>query len=37
MGIIQMGITRLKPLYDSNGNIKGYVNKYTGEEYGSPF
>ncbi len=31
-----MGITRLKPLYDSNGNIKGYVNKYTGEEYGFP-
>ena len=31
-----MGITRLKPLYDTNGNIKGYVNKYTGEEYGFP-
>ncbi len=31
-----MGITRLKPLYDINGNIKGYVNKYTGEEYGFP-
>ena len=31
-----MAVTRLKPLYDKTGNIKGYVDKYTGEEYGFP-
>ena len=31
-----MAVTRLKPLYDKAGNIKGYVDKYTGEEYGFP-
>ena len=31
-----MGITRLKPLYDKGGRLKGYIDKYTGEEYGFP-
>ena len=31
-----MAVTRLKPFYDKEGNIKGYVDKYTGEEYGFP-
>ena len=31
-----MAVTRLKPLYDRTGNLKGYVDKYTGEEYGFP-
>ncbi len=31
-----MAITRLKPLYDKLGKLKGYVDKYTGEEYGFP-
>ncbi len=31
-----MAVTRLKPLYDRIGNLKGYVDKYTGEEYGFP-
>lgn len=31
-----MAVTRLKPLYDRKGNIKGYIDKYTGEEYGFP-
>ena len=31
-----MAVTRLKPLYDKIGNLKGYVDKYTGEEYGFP-
>ncbi len=31
-----MAVTRLKPLYDKMGNLKGYVDKYTGEEYGFP-
>ena len=31
-----MAVTRLKPLYDREGMIKGYVDKYTGEEYGFP-
>jgi DNA-binding transcriptional regulator GbsR (MarR family) len=31
-----MAVTRLKPLYDTTGRIKGYVDKYTGEEYGFP-
>lgn len=31
-----MGVTRLKPLYDKSGTFKGYVDKYTGEEYGFP-
>ena len=31
-----MAVTRLKPLYDKAGKLKGYVNKYTGEEYGFP-
>ena len=31
-----MAVTRLKPLYDQAGNLKGYVDKYTGEEYGFP-
>ncbi len=32
----KMAVTRLKPFYDKEGNIKGYVDKYTGEEYGFP-
>ena len=31
-----MPVTRLKPLYDRNGKIKGYVDKYTGEDFGFP-
>ena len=31
-----MTVTRLKPLYDKIGKLKGYVDKYTGEEYGFP-
>ena len=31
-----MAVTRLKPLYDKRGELKGYVDKYTGEEYGFP-
>jgi DNA-binding transcriptional regulator GbsR (MarR family) len=31
-----MAVTRIKPLYDQRGNLKGYVDKYTGEEYGFP-
>ena len=31
-----MAITRLKPLYDKGGRLKGYVDKYTGEEFGFP-
>ena len=29
-------VTRLKPLYDKAGILKGYVDKYTGEEFGFP-
>ena len=31
-----MVVTRIKPLYDKRGKFKGYVDKYTGEEYGLP-
>ena len=31
-----MTVTRLKPLYDQAGKLKGYVDKYTGEEFGFP-
>jgi DNA-binding transcriptional ArsR family regulator len=31
-----MAVTRIKPLYDRAGKLKGYVDKYTGEEYGFP-
>ena len=31
-----MTVTRIKPLYNSKGNLIGYVDKYTGEEYGFP-
>ena len=31
-----MAVTRLKPLYDKMGKLKGYVDKYTGEEFGFP-
>ncbi len=31
-----MAVTRIKPLYDKRGRLKGYVDKYTGEEYGFP-
>ena len=31
-----MAVTRIKPLYDEAGTLKGYVNKYTGEEFGFP-
>ncbi len=31
-----MTVTRIKPLYDELGKIKGYVDKYTGEEFGFP-
>ncbi len=31
-----MAVTRLKPLYDKSGKLKGYVDKYTGEEFGFP-
>ncbi len=35
-GVNQMAVTRLKPLYDEMGKLKGYVDKYTGEEFGFP-
>jgi DNA-binding transcriptional ArsR family regulator len=31
-----MAVTRIKPLYDQEGKLKGYVDKYTGEEFGFP-
>ena len=31
-----MPVTRLRPLYDKEGKVKGYLDKYTGEEYGFP-
>ena len=31
-----MAVTRIKPLYDERGKLKGYVDKYTGEEFGFP-
>jgi DNA-binding transcriptional regulator GbsR (MarR family) len=31
-----MSVTRIKPLYDAKGKLKGYVDKYTGEEFGFP-
>jgi DNA-binding transcriptional ArsR family regulator len=31
-----MAVTRLKPLYDQAGKLRGYVDKYTGEEFGFP-
>jgi Firmicute plasmid replication protein (RepL) len=31
-----MPVTRIKPLYDPTGKLKGYVDKYTGEEFGFP-
>ena len=31
-----MGITRMKPLYNKAGQVRGYIDKYTGEEYGFP-
>ena len=31
-----MAVTRLKPLYDKSGKLKGYIDKYTGEEFGFP-
>jgi DNA-binding transcriptional regulator GbsR (MarR family) len=31
-----MAVTRIKPLYDKAGNIKGYIDKYTGEQFGFP-
>ena len=31
-----MPVTRLKPLYNKAGSLKGYVDKYTGEEFGFP-
>lgn len=31
-----MVVTRIKPLYDQGGKLKGYVDKYTGEEFGFP-
>ena len=31
-----MAVTRLKPLYNKVGKLKGYIDKYTGEEYGFP-
>ncbi len=31
-----MVVTRIKPLYDQTGILKGYIDKYTGEEYGFP-
>ena len=31
-----MPVTRIKPLYDQRGKLKGYVDKYTGEEFGFP-
>ena len=32
----EMAVTRIKPLYDRAGKLKGYVDKYTGEEFGFP-
>jgi DNA-binding transcriptional regulator GbsR (MarR family) len=31
-----MAVTRMKPLYDETGKLKGYVDKYSGEEFGFP-
>ena len=31
-----MVVTRIKPLYDKSGKLRGYVDKYTGEEFGFP-
>ena len=31
-----MAVTRIKPLYDKAGKLKGYIDKYTGEEFGFP-
>jgi hypothetical protein len=31
-----MSITKFKPFYDQSGRLKGYVDKYTEEEYGFP-
>ncbi len=31
-----MALTRLNPVYDGEGRIKGYIDKYTGEDYGFP-
>jgi hypothetical protein len=31
-----MAVTRIKPLYDQTGKLKGYVDKYSGEEFGFP-
>jgi len=31
-----MSITYIKPLYNENGNLKGYIDKYTGKEYSFP-
>ena len=31
-----MPVTRIKPLYDQTGKLKGYVDKYSGEEFGFP-
>jgi DNA-binding Lrp family transcriptional regulator len=31
-----MAVTHIKPLYDKLGKIKGYVDKYSGEEFGFP-
>ncbi len=35
-GANKMAVTRLKPLYDKTETLKGYVDKYTGEEFGFP-
>jgi DNA-binding Lrp family transcriptional regulator len=35
-GTNDMAVTRIKPLYDKLGKIKGYVDKYSGEEFGFP-
>jgi DNA-binding transcriptional ArsR family regulator len=31
-----MAVTRIKPLYDKTGRLQGYVDKYSGEEFGFP-
>ena len=31
-----MRITRIKPVYNKFGKLKGYIDKYTSEEYGFP-
>lgn len=31
-----MSITHIKPLYNKNGKLKGYIDKYTGKEYSFP-